>query len=48
MVEVTLHKGYLVDLAGEIAFNLEDKIVIASIDKVSRVDGELTVLATKV
>ena len=48
MVEVTLHKGYLVDLAGEIAFNLEDKIVIASIDKVSRIDGELTVLATKV
>ena len=48
MVEVTLHKGYLVDLAGEITFSLEDKIVIASVDKVSRVDGKLTVRATKV
>jgi hypothetical protein len=38
----------LVDLAGEIAFCLEDTLVIASVDKVSRVDGELTVRATKV
>jgi hypothetical protein len=45
---VTLHKGYLVDLAEEIAFSLEDKIVIASVEKVSRVDGELSVRATKV
>jgi hypothetical protein len=47
MVEVTLHKGYLVDLAGEIAFAFEDKILIAAVDKVSRVDGQLTVLASK-
>jgi hypothetical protein len=47
MVDVTLHKGYLVDLAGEIAFAFEDKIVLAAVDKVSRVDGELTVLASK-
>ena len=46
-VDVTLNKGYLVDLAGEIAFAFEDKIVLAAVDKVSRVDGQLTVLASK-
>jgi hypothetical protein len=46
-VDVTLHKGYLVDLAREIAFAFEDKIVLAAVDKVSRVDGQLTVLASR-
>jgi hypothetical protein len=35
-------------MAGEIAFAFEDKIVLAAVDKVSRVDGQLTVLASKV
>jgi hypothetical protein len=37
----------LVDLAGEITCAFEDKIVLAAVDKVSRVDGQLTVLASK-
>ena len=45
--ERPIGQGYLVDLAGEIALAFEDKIVLAAVDKVSRVDGQLTVLASK-
>jgi hypothetical protein len=46
VLEVVLVKGYLVDLAGQITFTFEDRTVLASVDKILRVDGELTVLAS--
>jgi len=47
VVDVTLAKGYLVDQAGEITFVQDEKIARAGVDKVARVDGHLTVHATK-